>query len=229
MTVDMMSAELNDEIALVRLAQLGSTESFEILVNRYEQGIYRLVHVITKNKQDADDVLQETFLKAYANIHQFGGESRFYTWLAGIAMNGAAAKLQLRQVLGWIPFDEAPIADDVMSTPGDVKSWRHNPEDSYSEPELFAILCKALEDIETPFRAVFALCDMERFSDQETASVLEIPLETVRSRLTRARLKLRKNLSVWFAEPSIPATGENRCESVGHILGLDLVEGRECT
>lgn len=224
-----MCVELDNEIALIRLAQSGSTESFEILVNRYEQRIYRLVRVVTKNDQDAEDVLQATFLKAYSNIHQFEGESRFFTWLASIAMNGAVAKLQLRQALGWIPFDEAPVTDEVMSTPGDIRGWRHNPEDRYSKPELFAILCKALDDLETPFRAVFALRDMEGFSDQETASVLGIPHKAVRARLKWARLKLRQNLSVWFEELSVPATGENRCESVGHILGLDLVEGRECT
>lgn len=175
MTVDEMPVELDNEIALVRLAQSGSTEAFETLVNRYEQGIYRLGRVVTKDDQDAEDVLQETFLKAYANIHQFGGVSRFFAWLASIAMNGAATKLQLRQALGWIPFDESPVTNEVMSTPGNIKGWGHNPEDSYSRSELFAILCKALEDLETPFRAVLALRD-----------------------------------------------------SVGHILGLDLVEDREC-
>jgi RNA polymerase sigma-70 factor (ECF subfamily) len=229
MTVDEMPVELDNEIALVRLAQSGSTESFEILVNRYEQGIYRLGHIITKNKQDAEDVLQETFLKAYANIHQFGGESRFFTWLAGIAMNETMSRLQLRQLQTWDSSCETAATGEVMSTPGDLKGWYQNPDKSYSKPQLSAILSKSLEDIDTPLRAVFALHDIEGFSDEETASMLGLPLEAVTARLTHARLKLRRNLSVWFENPSVAATGQSGCESVCYSLGAALSVDRECT
>jgi RNA polymerase sigma-70 factor, ECF subfamily len=221
-----MPVEFDNEIALVRLAQSGSAESFGILVNRYERQIYRLVRAVTINAEDAEVVLQETFLMAYANIHRFGGESRFYTWLVRIAMNEALSKLQLREVHTWVSFDEVAIAGEATSSPGKIKGWHHSPEESYSKPELFAILSQALEDLETPLRAVFALRDIEGFSSEETASILGLPLAAVTTRLTRARLKLRQNLSVWFENPATAQSGD---KSVGHFLGAVVAEDRECT
>jgi RNA polymerase sigma-70 factor, ECF subfamily len=227
--VGKMPAELDNEVALVRLAQAGSNESLGILVNHYEREIYHLARTPTKNAEDAADVLQEAFLKGYANIHRFKGESRFCTWLAGIAMNEMVAKLQLRQVHGWIPFDEAPVTGEAMSSPGETKGWHHSPEETYSKPELFVLLSKALEDLETPFRTVFALRDIEGFSDEETASVLGLPVAAVTARLTHARLKLRQDLSIWFENPSVTAAGWGGCESVRYSLGAALAEDRDCT
>jgi RNA polymerase sigma-70 factor, ECF subfamily len=225
----MRLAEFNDEIALVRLAQLGSTEAFGTLVSRYERRIYRLVRAVTKNNRDAEDAFEETFVNAYANIHRFKGDSRFYTWLVNIAINETVAKLYLREVHTWASFDEAERIGKVMSLPGDIRDWRDSPEEGYSKPELSEILSTALEDLATPMRIIFTLRDIDGLSLEETARILGLPLAAVTTLLTCARLKVRQNLSVWFEEPSVPATGENRCESVGHILGLVLVEGRECT
>jgi RNA polymerase sigma-70 factor, ECF subfamily len=225
----MMPAEFNDEIALVRLAQLGSTEAFGTLVSRYEGRIFRLVRAVTKNNRDAEDAFEETFMNAYANIHRFNGDSRFFVWLVRIAINETVAKLYLRQVHTWASFDEAERTGKVMSLPGEIRDWRDSPEEGYSTPELSEILSTALEDLETPMRIIFTLRDINGLSLEETAKILELPIAAVTTLLTCARLKVRQNLSVWFEEPSVPATGENRCESVGHILGLVLVEGRECT
>jgi len=221
-----MPVELDNEIALVRLAQSGSTESFEILVNRYEQRIYRFVRVVTKNDQDAEDVLHDTFLKAYANIQHFKGESRFYTWLVSVAMNEVLTRLNLRHAHTWISLSEPADTREVRLAQGNIKDWRHNPEAGHARAELTAILSNAIEDLETPLRVVFALRDIERFSDEETASILGLPLAAVTTRLTRARLKLRQNLSVWFENPATAQSGD---ESVGHFLGAAMAEDRECT
>lgn len=224
-----MPVELDNEIALVRLAQSGSTESFEILVNRYEQRIYRLVRVVTKNNQDAEDVLQATFLKAYANIHQFEGESRFFTWLARIAMNETLPKLQHRGVHAWVSLDEAASAGEGMSSPGEIRGWHNNAEEIYTRPELFEILSKALVELAPPLRAVFALRDIEGFSPEETASVLGLSVPAVKAYLMRACLALRESLSVWFEDHSVPAAGQGGCESVGHFLGAALAVERDCS
>jgi RNA polymerase sigma-70 factor, ECF subfamily len=229
MTVEKIPVELDNEIALARLVQSGSPESFEILVNRYERQVYRLVRAVTKNAEDAEDVLQETFLKAYANLHGFGGESRFYTWLVRIAMSETLSKLSLRPVPARDWSDGPADTGDIVSSPGNIKGWRPDPEESCSETELFKILAKALEDLETPLRAVFALRDIEGFSSEETASMLGLPLAAVTARLTRARLTLRQNLSVWFENPSDPAAAQSEDESVRHFPGAALAEDRECT
>jgi RNA polymerase sigma-70 factor, ECF subfamily len=224
-----MPVELDNEIALVRLAQSGSMEAFGLLVKRYEGRVFRLVRAVTKNNRDAEDAFEETFVNAYANIHRFKGDSRFFTWLVSIAINETVAKLYLRQVHTWASFDEAESAGKVMSLPGDIRDWRHSPEEGYSKPELSAILSKALEDLETPLRIIFALRDIDGLSLEETARVLGLPLAAVTTLLTRARLKLRENLNVWFEDPSVPAPGQRGCESVRYFLGAALAEDRECT
>lgn len=224
-----MPVELDNEVALVRLAQSGSTESFGILVNRYERQVYRLVRAITKNTEDAEDVLQETFLKAYTDIQGFNGESRFYTWLARISMDETLSKLRLHHVPTWNPFDEVARTDEVMSKAADLRDWHDNPEECFSESEISAILSNALDDLETPLRAVVALHDIEGFSSEETVYVLRLSAAAVRTLLTRSRLKLRQNLSIWFENHSAPATGQGDGESVRHSLAPSLAEDRECT
>ena len=132
-----MSVELENEIGLVRVAQSGGTESFEILVNRYEERIYRLIRAVVKNDEDAEDVLQETFLKAYANIHHFNGESRFYTWLVSIAMNETLLKVQHRGVHAWVSLGEAASRGEDMSSPGEIRGWHNNPEEIYTKPDKY--------------------------------------------------------------------------------------------
>ncbi len=200
-----MSDGLDNEAELIRMTQSGSPESFGVLVDRYEQRIYRLGYAITKNAEDAEDVLQETFLKAYANIGHFREDSQFYTWLFRIAINEALTKLRRRPASTWVSLDQPQDGDDAPSSPRDIKDWRLNPEESYSTKELRAILAEALEDLDTPLRVVFALRDVEGLSTQETARVLMLSVGTVKTRLMRARLKLRKRLSAWFEDRPVLA------------------------
>ena len=202
-----MATHLENEAVLVRKAQTGCAESFAVLVKQYERKIYRLSFAATGVPADAEDVLQETFLKAYANIEHFRGESRFFTWLVRIAMNEAVTKLRRRHPHTWISLDQPNDTDESISTPEDIEDWRDNPEERYSKTELSAILSKVLQDLETPLRVVFALRDIEDLSCEETARVLGLSVPTIKSRLMRARLKLRKKLSFWFDKRSALAAG----------------------
>jgi len=150
-------------------------------------------------------VLQETFLKAYANIGRFKGESRFYTWLVRIAMNEALTKLRRRRVTDWVSLDEPGDAERPASTAEDIEDWRDNPEDSYNKTELREILSKALSSLEGPLRLVFVLRHIADLSSEDTARVLGVSDAAVRSRLLRARLKLRKRLIAWFGDRCAPA------------------------
>ena len=201
-----MNSHLDSELELIRRVQLGDTEPFGTLVSRYEQRVYSISLAITKNEADAEDVLQETFLKAYRNIGRFKGESQFYTWLVRIAMNEGLTKLRRRRTANWISLDEPENNEDSASEPHDIEDWRDNPEESYGRAELRAILSHALQGLEAPLRLVFVLRHIADLSSQDTARVLGLTDAAVRSRLLRARLKLRKRLNFWFGDRCAFAT-----------------------
>ena len=186
-----------DEAALVAQAQTGGEEAFTELVNRYEGNIYRLARHITQNPEDAEDVLQETFLKAYEHLADFQGNSKFYTWLVRIAVNQALMKLRKRKTDASVSLDD-PFDTGEESLVREIAVWEPNPEQTYSQEEIRAILQKAVESLPPTFRAVFALRDIEELSTEETAAALNLSIPAVKSRLLRARLRLREKLTRYF-------------------------------
>ena len=186
-----------DEAALVAQAQTGGEEAFTELVNRYEGNIYRLARHITQNPEDAEDVLQETFLKAYEHLADFQGNSKFYTWLVRIAVNQALMKLRKRKTDASVSLDD-PYDTGEESLVREIAVWEPNPEQTYSQEEIRAILEKAVDSLPPTFRAVFALRDIEELSTEETAAVLNLSIPAVKSRLLRARLRLREKLTRYF-------------------------------
>ena len=182
-----------DEAGLVAEAKAGNASAFEELVNLYERKIFRLAKHITQNLEDAEDVLQETFLKAFTHLDQFQGDSKFYTWIVRIAVNESLMKLRKRSTNRWVSLDEMIETDDDLM-PRQVEDWEDNPEQKYAKEELQAILADAIDSLEPGFRAVFLLRDVEQFSTEETANVLNLSMPAVKSRLLRARLKLRHRL-----------------------------------
>jgi RNA polymerase sigma-70 factor, ECF subfamily len=193
-----MPTHLDNENVLVAEARAGNAESFATLINQYDRHIYRLALNITGNQEDAEDVLQDSFLKAYSNLGQFQGDSRFYTWLVRIAVNEALMKLRKRRGAAWVSLDEPAETDDRSLIPREIEDWGENPEQSYARVELQDILNQAMEELEPQFRTVFLLRDVEEFSTKETAKMLNLSVPAVKSRLLRARLKLREQLNKYF-------------------------------
>ncbi len=186
-----------DDYALVAEAKAGSYESFEELVNRYESKIYRLGLNITGNPQDAEDVLQEAFLKAFQHLPEFRADSRFYTWLVRIAVNEALMKLRKRRSDKSVQIqDEVNEEGEVL--PREFADWKPNPEQIYAQAEIETILRDAAQTLPPPYRTVFLLRDVEDLSTAETAAVLGLTEGTVKARLFRARLMLREELSKIF-------------------------------
>src|SRR3974377_623782 len=186
-----------DEGALVAQAREGDTQAFGELVRRYEGKIFRLAQHITQNREDAEDVLQETFMKAYEHLDQFKGDSKFYTWIVRIAVNQALMKLRRRKT------DKSVSLDDTIDTGEDtitreIAAWDEDPEQRFSREELGEILDSAVESLEPPYRSVFVLRDIEDLSTEETAEALNLCVPAVKSRLLRARLQLREKLSRYF-------------------------------
>ena len=172
-------------------------EAFTELVNRYERKIFRLTQHITGNREDAEDTLQETFLKAFSHLSQFQGESRFYTWLVRIAVNESLMKLRKRKATEALSLDEN-IETEEAPIPREIAAWDPNPEQKYAQQELREILDRAVSSLPPIFRTVFVLRDLDQLSTEETAEALNLSVPAVKSRLLRARLQLRENLTHYF-------------------------------
>lgn len=186
-----------DESQLVAKAREGDLDAFNELVTHYERKIFRLAKHITQNDEDAEDVLQETFLKAYEHLGNFQGQSKFYTWIVRIAVNEALMKLRKRKTDRTVPLDE-PVDTGEDTMPREIAVWEENPEQKYSREELGNILDEAVEGLRPAFRTVFVLRDIEELSTEETAEALGISIPAVKSRLLRARLQLREKLTRLF-------------------------------
>ena len=187
-----------DEHLLVNAAKGGDVAAFEELVNRYEGKILRLTRNITGNREDAEDAMQDAFLKAYSHLDGFQQDSRFYTWLVRIAANEALMRLRKRRP-GQLSLDE-PIEGDNDLMPRELEDWRPNPEREYAKAELQTLLAEVIEKLEPEYRIALVLRDIEELSTQETAEALGISVPNVKSRLLRARLKLREKLNRHFRQ-----------------------------
>jgi RNA polymerase sigma-70 factor (ECF subfamily) len=188
----------DDEGSLVAAAKAGDINAFETLVGRYERKIFRLAQNITQNKEDAEDVMQEAFLKSYQHLGEFQGNSRFYTWLVRIAVNQALMKLRKRRPNQVSLDEEVDTGEDTI--PREVEDWGPSPEERYKQAELGTILNSTIAELEPPFRIVFQLRDIEELSTEETAEALGLSIPAVKSRLLRARLKLRQKLNRYFKQ-----------------------------
>src|SRR5574340_1270358 len=189
--------EIDNEAAVVAQARSGDARAFSELLQRYEGKIFRLALHITQNREDAEDVLQETFLKAYEHLDQFQGNSKFYTWIVRIAVNQALMKLRKRRTDKIVSMDETiDTGEDTVTR--EIAAWDESPEQRYSREEINSILIDAIDSLAAPYRAVFVLRDMEELSTEETAEALDLSVPAVKSRLLRARLQLREKLTRHF-------------------------------
>jgi len=187
----------SEESILVDAARAGDIRAFESLVRRYDRNVFRIAQHITQNREDAEDVVQDAFLKAYQNLGQFQGQSKFYTWLVRIAVNEALMRLRRRRPERMVSIDEDVRTEDD-SMPREIADWSPNPEQQYTQAELKDILGKIIQGLPPSFRTVFVLRDVEGLSTEETASALELSVPAVKSRLLRARLQLRERLNKYF-------------------------------
>jgi RNA polymerase sigma-70 factor (ECF subfamily) len=187
----------SDETVLVDAARAGDVSAFEKLVRRYDRNVFRIAQHITQNREDAEDVVQDAFLKAYQNLAQFQGQSKFYTWLVRITVNEALMRLRRRRPERMVSLDE-DVKTEEDSMPREIADWSPNPEQLYNQAELKEILGKTIQGLPPSFRTVFVLRDVEGLSTEETADALDLSVPAVKSRLLRARLQLRERLNKYF-------------------------------
>jgi len=182
-----------DDQVLVEAARSGDRSSFSELVNRHARRIYRTARHMTKNDADAEDVLQDAFIKAYQKLDQFQGDAKFSTWLTRIAVNEALMRLRKKRNSKTVSLDEDLQTEDGAVS-REVPDDRETPEDALSREETRALLEQSVDSLAEGYRTVFVLRDVEGFSTEETADMLDLSISAVKSRLLRARLQLRDRL-----------------------------------
>ena len=197
MTEQPQATLTRDEGQLVSEAKAGNYSAFEELVNRYEKKIYRLGMNITGNREDAEDVLQDAFLKAFQHLPDFREDSRFYTWITRIAVNEALMKLRKRKSSKEVGMEDSEDENGDVQV-REFADWKPNPEQQFAQTELEQILQTAVGTLSPGFRTVFYLRDVEGLSTEETAEMLDLSVGAVKARLFRARLRLREELSKIF-------------------------------
>ena len=179
--------------------QAGDPEEFSRLVEAYSSKIYRLATKMLNQQQDAEDVLQETFLKAYRGLKSFDGRSKVSTWLFRIATNEALMVIR-RKHPEVVSMDEPIETEEGEQEPVQIVDWCCLPEEELLSEETKERLDAAEQKLPERLRVVFILRDINDLSTHETAEILGLSDTAVKTRLSRARLRLREELSVYFGE-----------------------------
>ncbi len=179
------------EEALIASARVGSRNAFGELVRRHSRRVYGMSFKILKNREDAEDNLQNVFCKAYGKIRQFEGNSQFSTWLMRIAINEALMVLRKRRSEDGAVRADGDGATDDLATKTELRDLHADPERQYATKELAA---KAFDALSPTLRHTFILQKGEGWTSQELAEALDITAETVKSRIFRARVRLRQQL-----------------------------------
>ncbi len=186
---DLMRRELGTDEAIVQRIVAGERELYEVLVRRNNQRLFRAARSILRDNAEAEDVMQEAYLRAFAALATFRAESKFSTWLTRITVHEALARKRRTKLLE--PIEEDSLQEALMSQQRSITS---SPEQAASERELAAWLEVALDTLPEAYRAVFVLRAVEEMSVAETAECLDVPPDTVKTRLFRARALLQRTL-----------------------------------
>jgi RNA polymerase sigma-70 factor (ECF subfamily) len=203
------------DAALVDAARKNDAEAFSKLVTRYGPRIFQLAWRITRNREDAEEVSQDSFTRAFLHMDTFRGDSRFSTWLSRIAINQSLMKLRTHR-RSELHFDRLDSAEDMPSC-AEIADCSPTPEQRYSQEELLHILASAMDELPLADREVLHLREVEERSTEEAAAILGLSNSALKSRVRRGRQKLHHALKRHFAG-----------KGLARISGRNLVEGEGC-
>ncbi|UDF31787.1 UNVERIFIED_ORG: RNA polymerase sigma factor (plasmid) [Roseateles sp. XES5] len=214
----------DEEAALVRRAAAGEADAVRQIIRTHNQRLYRLVRAVLRDNADAEEALQEAYLKAFANLGTFAGEASLSTWLSRIALNAALMRLRARKRLKRAvpPVAEAEIIPFPLSSTSTA-----DPERVMAQRQLLHLVEEATDALPETFRLVFVARVIEGLSVEETAALLDLPAATVKTRLHRARKLIRTRLEERIgpvlidAFPFAGARCEQLTEAVIAKLGLE--------
>lgn len=190
---------LSDDQSLIDACRRGQTEAYGVLVNRYQDRLYPTVLRLAGSAEDAQDLLQETFLRAYQKLGHFHGESSFFTWVYRIAVNLALSSRRRRR-----PDSRALGGLDARAVESAADTRETDPALPLERAERERIIQKALNALAADHRAVVVLKEFDGLRYEEIGAILGIPVGTVRSRLHRARCELRASLR-GLVDEQVPA------------------------
>jgi RNA polymerase sigma-70 factor (ECF subfamily) len=195
-----MIEEKQNEEELLSALKKGNRDKFAELVELTSDKIYRLALKMMSNEQDAEDVLQETYIKAFRSLDKFEGKSSLTTWLYRIAVNESLMQLRKKHPL-FVPIGEPEENEDSsLPQPVEIVDWCCLPEKELLSDETKKLLDEAIQKLSPLNRTVFLLRDVSDLSTKEAADVLETTESNVKTRLFRARMQLREELSIYFAD-----------------------------
>jgi RNA polymerase sigma-70 factor (ECF subfamily) len=200
---------LSDEDVVARVLQ-GQTALYEVLMRRHNERLYRAARAILRDEREAEDVMQQAYVSAYANLRQFDRRAKFSTWLTKIAVHEAFARLRKRRRL-------EPIASESSETDAFMPiSTEADPERQAFARELGALIEHAVDELGDGYREVFVLREIEEMSTLETAQVLGVSEDVVKTRLSRAKAMLRSDLlaRAGLAAPTAFPFHNARCDRV---------------
>jgi len=182
-----------EDAALVAAAKTGDAHAFELLVHRHEGRIFLLAQRMTRNREDAEDVVQQSFQKAFIHLRKFAGESLFSTWLTRIAINEALMLLRRKRGSREVPIAESNTEDET-ALPLDIPDVGTNPEESCLQREQERILSAAVHELTPGMRKAIELRELGELSTGETAQVMGLSVGAVKARVFHGRRKLRQTL-----------------------------------
>jgi RNA polymerase sigma-70 factor (ECF subfamily) len=189
--------QVSEEERLLASAKVGHTEAFDELCKRHAEQIFHVVHRITRNREDSEDAMQESFLRAFIHLEDFDGRSRFQTWLTRIAMNSALMKLRKNRTLREIQMEESIESSEPWHQ--QVPDPALNPEERCAKHERESILREAIAKLRPRIRDAVEIYQLQECSLDETADSLGISVAAVKGRLFHARAALRRVPRLKFA------------------------------
>ena len=191
--------------AVIARVLAGDRGSFEVLMRRYNRRVYRAARAVVRDEGEAEDVVQDAWVRAYTHLRQFSGRSSFATWLTRIAFHESLARRRYR--VRHLPLDEHAAALPASTRP---------PDQEVGAQQVASALESAMDALPVPYRMAFVLRDLEGLGTAETAACLEVPEATVKTRLHRARALLRSRLDAMLgvSADGVYAFGGRRCDRV---------------
>ena len=193
-TVQRAAGTVADERNLVERAKSGDQSAFRAIMEQNNQRLYRVARAVMKDDTEAEDVVQETYLRAFFNLSKFRGESSLTTWLTRIALNEALGRKRKQRAMVTLETVETAQETSAQIIKFPAMTTETDPERSAAQNEIQRLLERAMDALPEPFRVVFVMRDVEEMSIEETAFHLGIRPQTVKTRLHWARRLLRQSL-----------------------------------
>lgn len=203
-----------DELEVINRIKNGEKELFEILLRRDNQKLYRIIRSYIKNTQEIEDIMQNTYLKAYEKLIKFKGNSKFSTWLIRIGINEALARLREQaKIYNINQRADSHQTNSILEIPD---SSQLNPETKIINDEAKKLLESILDSLESKYRIIYIMKEVEDMSIKDISECLEISKSNVKVRLYRAKKKIKEKLKLVTKQQELFEFGSSRCDRVTH-------------